>query len=326
MTRSLLCATLLALTLPQPARASDAPTKLRTDAPGDFLPEGLEWDAHHRRFLLSSIRLHRIDAIDPRTGHAQRFADAPGSVLGLHVAPDGRSVWATWTAFGTGFTHNRGTGIVAWSLDDAHRLGAWPLPDRDPRATLGDLLILDAHTLVTSDSGTGAIYRFDKRSHHYARIVAAGQFASPQGIAAGRAAGTVYLADYDSGLWRITLADGSRHALATPPGIELRGIDGLYRVGDNLIGVQNGTRTHRILWIALGDDDAVARVDKLAEGRPDWDEPSLGSVVGARFWFNATSQWSRFDGELHALPGIKLQSPLLDSVALPQGAATAAGR
>jgi hypothetical protein len=317
----LIGAVLVVLSLSHPARSGDAPTSLRTDAARDFLPEGLAWDTAHHRFLLGSIRLHRVDSVDPQTGHAQRFADAPGSVLGLQVAADGKSLWAVWTTFGAGFKHNRGSGIVAWSLDDAHRLGAWQLTDHDPRSTLGDLLILDANTIVTSDSGTGAIYRFDLRRQRYQRVVAAGQFSSSQGIAPGRVPGTVYLADYDTGIWLVALNDGSRRALTAPSGSELRGIDGLYRVGSGLVGVQNGTRTHRILWIALGDDDALTHVDKLAEGRPEWDEPSLGAVVDARFWFNATSQWSRFDDSLKVRPGATLQAPLLDSIALPIDAA-----
>lgn len=317
MGRALLWAALAILPPWQPARAAQEPTSIRTNAARDFLPEGLAWDAAHKRFLLSSIRLHRVDAVERPSGRTHRFADAPGSVLGLHVSADGKSAWATWTSFGTGFKKNHGTGIIAWSLADAHRIGAWTLRDPDARANLGDLLILDANTIVASDSGTGAIYRFDMQRHDYRVVVAAGQFSSPQGMAAGRSHAELYLADYDTGLWRIALGDGSRKALTAPAGVELRGIDGLYRSGNGLIGVQNGTRTHRILWIALGKDDAIERVDPLAAGRPEWDEPSLGVVVDGRFWFNATSQWSRFGDDLKPRAESKLQSPLLDSVGMP---------
>lgn len=317
MGRALLCVVLALLPICALARAPEQPTSIRTNAARDFLPEGVAWDRLHNRFLLSSVRLNRVDTVEWKSGRTHRFAEAPGSVLGLHVSMDGKSVWAVWTSFGSGFKNNHGTGIVAWSLADAHRIGAWPLRDRDVRANLGDLLILDSHTIVASDSGTGAIYQFDLQRHDYRVVIAAGQFSSPQGIAAGRAEGGVYLADYDTGLWRVALVDGSRKAMTAPTGVELRGIDGLYRVGNGLIGVQNGTSTHRILWIALTDDDAISRVEPLAQGRPEWDEPSLGVVVDGRFWFNAASQWSRFDDDLKPRADAKLQPPLLDSVAIP---------
>lgn len=299
------------------AVAAPAPATLPTDAPKDFLPEGVAWDAAHRRFFLSSIRLHRVDAIDPHSGHAKVFADAPGSVLGLQISADGKTLWAAWTRFAGNFRHNLGTGLIAWSLQDGRRIGSWPIDDRDPRANLGDLLLVDADTAITTDSGTGAVYRFDLRDHRYRRLIAPDQFASPQGIARGHQPGTVYIADYPTGLWQMKVADGSRQLLPAPNGSDLRGLDGLYRAGDGLVAVQNGSRTPRILWIALDSGGAITRVDKLAEGRPEWDEPSLGAVVGSRFWFNAVSQWGRFDGELKMLPGAVLRSPVLDSVALP---------
>ncbi|HEY6986602.1 MAG TPA: hypothetical protein VH375_11010, partial [Rhodanobacteraceae bacterium] len=48
----------------------DAERTLVTGLPEGFLPEGLEWDALHRRFLVSSIRERRIAAVEPSTGHA----------------------------------------------------------------------------------------------------------------------------------------------------------------------------------------------------------------------------------------------------------------
>jgi sugar lactone lactonase YvrE len=313
---------MLVVLLQRPAFAGSDPPEatLRTDAPKDFLSEGLAWDATHRRFLLGSIRLHRVDAVDPQTGHASYFADAPGSVLGMQISVDGKSLWAAWTRFNGSFRHNQGTGIIAWSLEDGHRIGSWPVPDRDPRANLGDLLIIDTRTVVTTDSGTGAVYRFDTHSHRYHRLIPAGTFKSPQGIARSRQPGTVYMADYATGIWQVNLDNGTHRLVEAPKDRELRGIDGLYRSGNGLVAVQNGTRSMRVLWIALDDSDAVTRVDILAEGRASWDEPSLGTVVGQRFWFNATSQWGRFDSNLRALPDAQLQSPLLDSVQLPAAA------
>jgi hypothetical protein len=307
----------LALTLAlacSPVLAARTPASLRTDAPADFLPEGLAWDAIHRRFLLGSIRLHRVDAIDPRNGHTTRFTDAPGSVLGMQIGTDGQTLWAAWTRFAGHYKHNRGTGIAAWSLRDGHALGVWPIPDHDPGANLGDLLVVDQHTIVTSDSGTGAIYRFDMRTHRYRVLVAAGQLVSPQGITRARQPGFVVLADYPTGLWLLHLDDGQRQLMAAPASGNLRGLDGLYRAGDAVIAVQNGTATPHILRIELDEHDAITRVDTLAEGRPSWDQISLGAMVDHRFWFNAVSQWGNYDDELRPLRGKTLRPPLLDSV------------
>ena len=298
------------------ARARHAEHMIATDLPAGFLPEGVEWDALHHRFLVSSIREQRIAEVDASNGHARDFAKAPGSVLGFHVEQHANVVWATWTRFGHAFVHNPASGIAAWSLRDGHPLGSWKLPGSDPRANLGDLVILDAHTIVASDSGTGAIWRFDTRTHRFANMVPAGKFESPQGLAPGRTAGTLYLADYPTGLWRISLKDGAATHLQAPAGAEVRGLDGLYRYGDRLIAVQNGTHTPRILVIAFDARDSITAVRKWRE--LPGTEPSLGTLVDGYFWFVANGQWNSYDDDLKPNAGAKLERPRLRGLPLSE--------
>jgi hypothetical protein len=287
-----------------------------THLPPDFLPEAVEWDGAHSRFLLSSIRKHAIAAIDPANGNANDFGKAPGSVLGLHIDPGTETVWAVWTGFGHGFKENDGTGLSAWSAKDGKHLGDWPLPGKDARANFGDLMVLDANTIVASDSGTGAIWQFDTRSHEYKPIVPAGKFKSPQGLVAGIKAGTIYVADYPTGLWRVSLADGEARQLVALAQAELRGIDGLYRRGNQLIAVQNGTKTPRILVITLGENDAITDVRHWVELTHSDDEPSLGTMSSDAFWFVANGQWSKYDDDLNPKPDATLQPPRLRGLPL----------
>ena len=297
------------------APVRDAERTLVTDLPEGFLPEAVEWDSVHRRFLVSSIREQRIAAVD-RNGHASDFAKAPGSVLGFHIAPHTRVVWATWTRFGHAFVHNPASGIATWSLRDGRALGSWPLPGNDPRANLGDLLILDARTIIASDSGTGAIWRFDIRTHRYTNVVPAGKFESPQGLAPARTPGSFYLADYPTGLWRIALKDGAATHLQAPAGAEVRGLDGLYRYGDRLIAVQNGTHTPRILVIAFDVHDAISSVRRWRE--LPGTEPSLGTLADGYFWFVANGQWNSYDADLKPNAGAKLERPRLRGLPLSE--------
>jgi outer membrane protein assembly factor BamB len=284
------------------------------DLPNDFLPEGVAWDAKHARFLVSSIRQHRIAAVDPDNGHSSEFADAPGSVLGLHI--DRGTVWATWARFGHAAKANTATGIAAWSTRDGSRIGSWQLPDNDLSMNLGDLLVVDARTIVASDSGTGAIWRFDTIQHRFTPLVAAGKFKSPQGMAPAKERGNIYLADYSTGLWRIALKDGAATLLTATAGGEVRGIDGLYRYRDRLIAVQNGTKVPRILAITLGKGDTITDVRRWRE-MPDT-EPSLGVVTDDTFWFVANGQWSAYDDDLAPKPDARREAPLLRGLPLSE--------
>jgi streptogramin lyase len=289
--------------------------EIATDLPKDFLPEGAAWDATHKRFLVSSIRQHRVASVDADTGHATDFAnDAPGSVLGLHI--DHGTVWAVWARYGHAAAANTGTGIIAWSVRDGHRIGSWTLPEENPRMNLGDLLVVDAHTLVTSDSGTGAVWRFDTVQHRFTSIVPAGKFKSPQGMVPAKQRGEFYLADYNTGLWRIALKDGAATQLTAPEGSEVRGIDGLYLYQGKLIATQNGTKVPRILAITLGKGDVIADVRRWREV-PD-EEPSLGTLTGDMFWYVANGQWSAYDDDLNLKPDAKPEAPKLHGLPLSE--------
>ena len=310
-----LCAAILSMVLLQatpPAVANNA--MFVTDLPADFLPEGVEWDAAHHRFLVSGIHQQRVAVVDAKTRHGTNFADAPGSVLGMHIDARGETVWAVWTKFGHAFKHNDSSGIIAWSLRDGHKLGQWPLPDKDPRVNLGDLAIIDTHTLVASDSGTGAIWRFDSNDHRYTQLVASGKFDSPQGLVPAHVAGTIVLAEYSTGLWHVDLKTGDATAIKAPEGAELRGLDGLYRHGDRIIAIQNGTKTPRVLAIQMDNDDHVVNVDKWLE--MPGEAPALGTFRDGEFWFVANSQWDSYDDDLKPKPDAKLQPPQFRSLPL----------
>ena len=78
--------------------------------------------------------------------------------------------------------------------------------------------------------------------------------------------------------------------------VSLFGIDGLYRYGDELIAIQNGIRPNRVIALALGSDGiSIAASRILARELPEFDEPTLGTVVGDQFYFVANSHWNRFD-------------------------------
>jgi hypothetical protein len=297
----------------EPATSSS----LQTDAPASTLPEGLAWDPTRGRFLLSSIRDQRILTVDPRNGHSAVFAKTRGSLLGMHPDPDGKRLWAAYTRFSANNEINDGTGLMLYDLAGGTLLGDWPLPNAAGSSVLGDLLVLGDGSLITTDSVAGGVYRFDPKPHRYTTLVPPGNLKSPQGIAPGIQAGTVVFADYATGLWELSLATRSRRLLAAPEGVELRGIDGLYRVGASLVAVQNGTQTPRVLWIRLVEA-GVGQVTPLAEGRAGWDGPALGVVRGNEFWLVANGQWDRFGPHFELPTAFALKRPLLDRVLLPK--------
>jgi hypothetical protein len=100
--------------------------------------------------------------------------------------------------------------------------------------------------------------------------------------------------------------------LPAADGVLALGIDGLYRVGDDLVGVQNGVEPYRVVRLHLGPGgERIASAEVLERARPDYAEPTLGVVVDGALYYVANSQWERFrdDGTVDS-PG-ELQEPLV---------------
>jgi sugar lactone lactonase YvrE len=266
----------------------------------DFVPEGIAV-AEGGGVVLGSIRhgqllLEALDGGELLIGPAGHW-----SVFGMRF--DGRD--------GLWFASSRVPQYVGISDRSAYKAGLFRLdletleisararlPVVDGDQVLGDLVIADDETIYTTDSVDGPVYRYSIPDGEYSILVPKGVFGSPQGLVLDAAGDHLYVADYIGGLYRVRLADGGVEKVTVPDATSDYGIDGLYRHGNRLIAIQNGIQPHRVVAMSLSDDGlAIELAETLAMNLPEFDEPTLGTVVGDEFYFVANSHWNRFDAE-----------------------------
>lgn len=263
---------------------------------GDFVPEGIAVGEDGALYL-GSIRHGTIVRIGDR---AQTLSTAQGhwSVFGMRLDADG-NLWfasASVPQFAGDDAQPGRTGLfhldVASGAIDIRAL----LPADSEAMVLGDLVIADEDTLYASESLTGAVYRYSISSGRFSRIVEPGVMRSAQGLVLDTSGEYLYVADYVGGLFRLRLGDASVERVAADDSISLYGIDGLYRYGKELIAIQNGIRPHRVVALMLSADGLEVTASRtLASNLPEFDEPTLGTIVGDEFFFVANSHWNRFD-------------------------------
>jgi len=314
--------------------------------PGDFIPEAFARDEAGKRTLFASVRQRRIAAVAD-DGSVSDFVptarDGLMSALGIHVVGDevlvASSGMAEMRPADTKLVGH--AGVFAFARDGTLRekwLLPAPLPGRNQ--AIGDLLVLPGGRILATDSGGGAVYVLDRRVGHFFRLhggldlgAEADWFGSPQGMAALDAT-RVAFADYTTGIWVLSdikvdlhpKANGPAHStragasfmrlLADQPAA-LYGIDGLYAYKGDLIATQNGTNPQRVLRLRLNAArDRIASVEVLASGLSQWDEITLGEVVGDEFRFVANSHWSKFDAKGDLPAASTLSSPAIMAVDL----------
>jgi sugar lactone lactonase YvrE len=287
---------------------------------GDFVPEGIAVD-NRGRIYLGSVRhglvLRAAPGQSPET--LSRAAGAGHwSVLGMRLDQAGQLWFAS-----AGLPQTRHlpadqplkSGLFRLNPDTGEITHRALLPEDGRVHVLGDLVIADDGTLYTSDSATGMVYAYKPAEEKFIPLLGEGQLQSPQGLALDSSQRHLYLADYNYGVYRLDLASGQLEAVQAPGTVSLHGVDGLYFAGNSLIAVQNGLRPNRVVQWELDQSGLlISSAHILAMNLPQFDEPTLGTVVGTRVYFVANSHWNRFDRD-NMLPD-GLTGPIILSVQL----------
>jgi sugar lactone lactonase YvrE len=262
----------------------------------NFVPEGIAID-EDGHLILGSIRGGQILKLAPDP-EILLDREQHWSVFGMRFHADG-SLWFASAAVPqlADVGDDRGkTGLFRFDTTTGLVTRAAILPQYEPDQVLGDLVIADDNTIYATDSLTGAVYRYYIDSNEFDTLVERGKLGSPQGLVLDDGGGYLYVADYIGGLYRVSTQDGSLVRLRVAASITDYGIDGLYRHGDELIVIQNGTRPHRVVALQLGENGlGIASSRILASNLKTFDEPTLGVVRGNEFFFVANSHWNRFD-------------------------------
>jgi hypothetical protein len=281
-----------------------------------MIPEGLAYDAARRRWLVSSVRNGEILAVSAN-GDLKTLVDVPWGVFGMAVDGKRGVLWATTSAVEQTEefrAEDKGkAALLKIDLASGSILETLHAPEGEPHhfgdvavAADGEVYVSDTRPVILRVSGNG--------SGNALEPFARGPFSSMQGIAPGRK--VLYVADYAKGIMIVDRQTRDVHALRVPPNASVLGIDGLYLVDEStLIGTQNGTNPNRIVRIKLAPGGlAVSSVETLLANGSGMGDPTLGAVVGKRFFFNGNAQWDLFGGDGKIADPLKLKPAVVLSV------------
>jgi hypothetical protein len=268
----------------------------------DLLTEGIAYDPGGKAFFLSSVHHRKIVRVD-RSGQSADFVrsgrDSLWAPLGIKVDAGRRVLWVAASALPQMLGYDSAdagrTGIFRYDLATGTLTGRVIIPSDSSAHLLGDLTVSRTGTVYASDSRAPVVWRLRPGADSLERLIESPLILSAQGLTLSEDERTLFLADYSRGLLKVDLV--SRHATLLPcrEGIVALGIDGLYRVGRRLIGIQNGIEPHRLVRLTLdAQGDSVIGSEVLERLHPAHAEPTLGVLVGRDLYYVANSQWEQF--------------------------------
>ncbi|MBZ5492523.1 MAG: hypothetical protein LAO76_16495 [Acidobacteriia bacterium] len=297
----------------------------------DTMPEDITYLKSSGAFFVSSIQHHTIYRISlPRAGKRQCAMDEltlPAEArhwptLAISADPQRKVLWVTASAM-PGFSgipkEEQGKAVLMEIDPTSGKVLHHFDPGTTGPAVLGDMCVTSQGTVYVTDSIGGGVYRLhgDLQTAKLEKI-ADGLF-SPQTPVLARDGKRLFVADYTMGIAMIDLpAAGAAPNLSAkinylphPEHVAVVGLDGLYRQGNSLIGIQNGTQPERIVRFLMNSAQTEITGDQVIHQIGQLDPTHAVEVDG---WFYATAHvgWSKVDDNTGQLrPGEKFTAPVL---------------
>ena len=270
-------------------------------ADADLWPEGIAVDTETGDLYIGSIgrrAIYRLSA----DGRVEEFGtsskDDLMEVLGMWVDPHRRTLWAA-TGFGeyneplTG--PPRTNELVRYDLATGQLEHRYTVPDDELRL-LNDVVVGPDGTAWATETLRGELYRVlpDGELELFRRYP---ELIYLNGIALSDDGRTLYLGHY-GGLSRVAADDGSIETISGPD-MALGMVDGLSRIDDGLVMVQNSRHVNfRVVRVGLGiDETTAAKLEVLDCGLPNGLIPYTCAVHDGAVFVIAGADFGLMDGE-----------------------------
>jgi sugar lactone lactonase YvrE len=289
----------------------------------DLMPEDLTYEKASKTFMVSSVQHHTAFRVSlPKKGEQecalQELAlDASAKqwpIFAISGDPDRHVLWMTSAAvpdFKEVAKADEGkTALLAIDSANGKVVRRFDLgPDGKP--VLGDMTVAADGAVYVTDSVGGGVYRVrGDLSTAKLEKIADGLF-SPQTPALAKDGKRLLVADYSFGVAIIDLGSGKVDYLRHPENIAVTGLDGLYLVGDSLLGVQNGTEPERIMRYRLNAAQTEIIGQEVIEQGPRIGDPTHVIVVDGIAYVSTNVGWGKIDDHGNLKAGEHFSAPVL---------------
>jgi hypothetical protein len=288
----------------------------------DMISEDIAYDAARSTFLVSSVHRGGVFAKEvpgERPATVKYTADSSWGIFALGVDSSRGVLWATTAALPMAAHYlaadSGRSALLKFDLASGRLRGRYVAPDTGAHA-LGDLTIGPNGAVYVSDGVGSGVYVLDRGSSALRALVPRGVLVSPQTPALSSDGATLFVPDYAIGIAAVTIASGKVAWLTHSDSLALTGIDGLYRIGRDLIVVQNGVEPNRIARLTL--DPSMRRVvseSVLVRGSRGT-ELTHATIANGWIYFIRKSGWNRVSDDGTMSPGSQADEPVVSRVRL----------
>ena len=281
-------------------------------------PEGVLFLPKSKLWLASSVRKRKIVSFDLKTGICNDWLKDKSMLSVLAIKADAKEqyLWVTTVAFPEmeGYSINQKGHAVVLKIDIKSKkiLSRFTL---EGNHVFGDLVVSNDGIVYVSDSQNAILYKIENDTMSVFLSLKEQAF-NLQGLTFNKDQSKLYTADYLKGICMIDVPSKSTKWLSFPDMATPKGIDGLVFYHNSLLAIQNGVKPIRITQFLLNEwQNEIESFKVLDNNRPEFNEPTLATLVGEKLYFFANSPWNAYN-ENGVLDDTKVKNPTLYSLKL----------
>ena len=257
-----------------------------------LVPEGVAFDNRTATVYIGSLYLRKIVQLDS-AGISSDFTragqDGLWSVLGMEVDEDRGHLWAVSSQHSEMAPLINPDSMQARSALHCYDLGTRKLAKKvvcaDTGIFLNDLTIAKNGDVFITESIKNRVYVLRSGSNTIEPFLQPDSTWFMNGICLSEDEKFLYLGCWN-GLMKVDLTTKAYSWIKAEKGINVRGIDGLSRYGNSLIGHQSD----RVMQFFFNTDrSAILRADTLSSGK-EFDISTTGEIGGSNYYFIVNSQ------------------------------------
>lgn len=256
------------------------------------LTESVVREPRDDRTVISSVSERAIFAKRPGGGWDAYRPEGVANISGMALDPRDSTIWLGVGNIDGGEGRNDAfSGLLAlpYSASQEIRIAA------PAGVSLSDITVAEDGAVYASDPVGGGVYARFAGEDTLSTLIAPGTFRSPQGLAASADGRRLYVSDYRYGIAIVDLETRAVSRLVSDIPAILDGVDGLWRYGNELVAMQNGTSPMRIVAFRLSEDGLRVIGQRVLErAHADWTEPLSGSLDGDNLLYIGNGQWDRY--------------------------------
>ncbi|HVT39245.1 MAG TPA: hypothetical protein VHE78_09380 [Gemmatimonadaceae bacterium] len=262
----------------------------------DLFPEGMAYDSATRRVYAGSTARNIVWTDSTGTLHdlVSSGQDGLGAVLGLHIDARRHHLWAVSTGASGPGAARAVRGLFQYDLADGKLIARYAIPDTSAEYTFNDVVVVPSTGIAyTTHTPRGSVYAAVPGDALLREIVPPGSLPQANGITVGADDSALFVAA-GFGVSKVDLRTRRVTTLELAPGVVAATLDGLYRYGRSLIGIQNGVHPGRVMRFDLDSTlSTITRAIVLEAYNPLFDRPTTGAVSGESFFFMANPNQGR---------------------------------